>query len=182
MLRQNVFPLMGNHDYIAAVLLNKLSVEITAENYETHIDESVMEILAAWFTDGGKVTLNDFKRLPAEDREYILEYLREFTPYETIEVNNKQYILTHAGLPESAELNNLETYDMLDFVYAKTDYSKTYFKDAFLITGHTPTVLISPEYENKIYRKNNHIAIDSGAVFGGALSCFCLETDEEYYL
>jgi serine/threonine protein phosphatase 1 len=182
MLRSNVFPLMGNHDYIAAVLLNKLSVEITADNYATHIDENMIEILTAWFSDGGKTTLDEFERLPPEEREFILEYFREFVPYEMITVNNKQFILTHSGLPESATVNNLESYDFQDFIYAKTDYGKIYFNDTFLITGHTPTFLISPEYENKIYRKNNHIAIDTGAVFGGVLSCFCLETEEEYYV
>jgi serine/threonine protein phosphatase 1 len=71
----------------------------------------------------------------------------------------------------------------LGFITANTDYSKTYFENIFLVTGHTPTGLIDAEYKGKVYRKNNHIAIDTGAVFrGGVLACVCLETDEEFYV
>ena len=41
---------------------------------------------------------------------------------------------------------------------------------------------IDPEYDGKIYIKNNHIAIDCGAVFGRILGCFCLNDFKEYYV
>ena len=181
--RSNVLPIMGNHDYIALIILEKLSAEITENNFETHIDEKFVEFISDWFADGGQTTLNEFKRLTEEERGYVLNYLRKFTPYEVIKANGKNFILTHAGAPKSATYDNLKNYDMLDFVTAKTDYDKIYFPDMFLVTGHTPTVLIDKNYEKKIYRKNNHIAIDTGAVFhGGVLACVCLETDEEFYV
>lgn len=42
MERPNVFPIMGNHDLLALDILRKLSVDITEENYSTHVDMSVM--------------------------------------------------------------------------------------------------------------------------------------------
>lgn len=33
-----------------------------------------------------------------------------------------------------------------------------------------------------VHKKNNHIAIDCGASFGGKLGCICLDTLEEYYV
>ena len=33
----------------------------------------------------------------------------------------------------------------------------------------------------KILHKNNHLAIDCGAVFGQPLGCVCLDTLEEFY-
>ena len=181
-MRANIYPIMGNHDYIAAILLERLSVEITENNYATHIDDNIMELLAAWFQDGGKPTLDDYERLPLDEREYILEYLKEFAPYETVTVNGQRYILTHAGLHESADLRNLDSFDLKDYVTATIDYSKIYFKDAILVTGHTPTFHLGEEWRSKVFRANNHLAIDTGGVFGENFACVCLDTGEEFYV
>ena len=182
MSRKNVFPIMGNHDYIAAVVLEKLLSELTADDDETHIDKDFMQTMEIWLSDGGYSTFEEIKRLPNEELLNVLKYLKTFAPFKKVTVNGKKFILTHAGLPDSADYNNLEKYDMFGFVTAKTDYTKIYFEDIFLVTGHIPTGLIDAEYIGRVYRKNNHIAIDTGAVFGGVLSCVCLETDEEFYV
>ena len=51
-----------------------------------------------------------------------------------------------------------------------------------IVTGHTPTGFIDPEYTGQIWKGNNHIAIDCGAVFGNPLGCICLDTMEEIYV
>ena len=71
---------------------------------------------------------------------------------------------------------------MQDFLEAKINYDHVYFDDVFLVTGHTPTLLIDKTFKGKILRKNNHIAIDTGDAFGGLLSCICLDTGEEFYI
>lgn len=62
------------------------------------------------------------------------------------------------------------------------DYQKVYFSDRILVTGHLPTQLIGtnprPGY---VFQKNNHLAIDCGACFGGRLAMVCLDTGEIYY-
>jgi serine/threonine protein phosphatase 1 len=108
--------------------------------------------------------------------------MAKFSLYETVVAGGKKFILTHAGLPEGSQPENLPNYSAYDFVSATVDYNKTYFDDIFLVTGHRPTFLIDMSYEGRIFRQNNQIVIDTGAVFGGALCCLCLDTDEEFYV
>ena len=54
--------------------------------------------------------------------------------------------------------------------------------DAVIVTGHTPTGFIDPDYTGRIWKGNNHIAIDCGAVFGNPLGYICLDTMEEIYV
>ena len=42
-------------------------------------------------------------------------------------------------------------------------------------------VKVKGNNRDKIYRKNNHIAVDCGAVYGKCLACLCLDTMEEFY-
>ena len=57
-----------------------------------------------------------------------------------------------------------------------------YFDDKIIISGHTPTLHIDKNMKGKIIKKNNHIAIDCGCVFGYGLGCLCLDTMEEFYV
>lgn len=187
MLRPNVFPIIGNHEYVALAHLSKLLVEITEDNYKTHFNEGDMEDLMRWFGIGGEKTLSAFARLPIEEREYVYEYIQEeFALYEVMPVGGKTFVLTHAGVPEGATLEGLlgdNDYDAYDFVMPRIDYNRQYFdKNVFLVVGHTPTKIIDGAHEGRIYRKGNNINIDAGAVFGGKLACLCLDTDEEFYV
>jgi serine/threonine protein phosphatase 1 len=192
-MRANVFPIMGNHESVAHFILSKiLMLEVTSENIEKlfgtrqAIDGFVQDI-QSWQYDGGSTTMQGFGKLDIPEREHLLEYLEEFirTPALATEVEGKKFILTHAGLPKGATLTNFHKVDAYDFVMAQTDYNKQYFKDVFLVTGHRPTFVIDPAYRGKIYRKHNHIAIDTGACFtekSGVLACICLETGEDFYV
>ena len=59
---------------------------------------------------------------------------------------------------------------------------KEYFHDKFIVTGHTPTGFIDLKYKGRIWRKNNHIAVDCGAVFGNPFGCICLDNFEKFYV
>ena len=78
-------------------------------------------------------------------------------------------------------MRNLDSFDICDYAAAETDYGRVYFDDVILVTGHTPTFNIGEEHRGKVYRGNNHLAIDTGGVFGGTFSCVCLETGEAFY-
>lgn len=67
-----------------------------------------------------------------------------------------------------------------EFIIGEPEYEKEYFSDKIIVTGHTPTGFIDPKFKGKIWHKNNHIAIDCGAVFGNPLGCICLDTLEEF--
>jgi len=65
---------------------------------------------------------------------------------------------------------------------ATTDYDHESFEGVVLITGHYPPVHTDNGDRWKIYRKDNHIALDTGAALGETLACLCLDTDEEFYV
>lgn len=181
-MRANIFPIAGNHEGVALKMLKKLLITITTENYTTHIDTSYLQDLELWISIGGRPTLDGFGRLSMKERKYIFDYMSEFSLYETVRINGKTFILTHSGIPEGAKPDNLDSYDPYDFLSSETDYNKKYFDDIFLVTGHLPTLVIDKKYRGRIYRANNHIAIDTGAVFGERMGCICLDTDEEFYV
>ena len=138
-----------------------------------------------WLDIGGGSTLQGFAKIPEDEQIFLLEYLEDFSLYEMIKVNGKKFILTHIGLPKGATATNLNGFDAFDFTADPdtfTDYGKQYFDDIVLVTGHTPTLHIGEEWRGKIYRRNNHIAIDTGAPFGEAMGSICLDTGEEFYV
>lgn len=184
-MRANVIPILGNHDYMAHDVLRWLVSELTNENITKYFDgdlENFFQRVNDWTAEGGKPTMEKFAAMPAEEREYIIEYLSEFSLYETVKVNGRRFILTHSGLPAGAVPGNLGNFNAYDFVTAVTDYRKKYFDDIFLVTGHLPTFGIDKKYRGRIYRENNHIAVDTGTVYGEAMGCICLDTDEEFFV
>ncbi len=181
-MRRNVFPIMGNHDLTALTILSRLQREITEENVETTLDETLMEGLLLWQEDGGDETIRDFRRLSPDDRAFILEYLEEFAAYDEIEVKGNRFVLVHGGLEDFSPEKPLEDYSLDGLIASRTDYTRAYYPDRYLVTGHTPTGLIDPAYEGKIWRKNRHIALDCGAGFGGPLGCIRLDDGKEFYV
>ena len=182
MNRSNVFPILGNHDFVAAVCLKELSKEITDESLD-RLDKNMLGVISDWLSDGGATTLKEFRSLSPKGRADVMDYLGEFSLAEEIIVDGKTYILAHARLGNFAPDKSLGDYSLEELAFGRTDYTSQLFNDKYLVTGHTPTSLIpgnsKPDY---IYRNNNHIAIDCGCVFGGRLGAICLDTGDEFYV
>lgn len=54
-----------------------------------------------------------------------------------------------------------------------------------MIVGHVPVMNLNDDESNHIYRATGYMCIDTGASFvekGGAVSCYCVEADEQIYL
>ena len=184
MMRINVFPIIGNHDLIALIMLKKLNVKITEENVDSYLKDNDLKEYMQWIKEGGGTTINDFLELDDDVKEDIIDYLEEFAAYHEISVNGKKYILVHAGLNNFDEDKKLEDYNLQDLLFYRMDYNKRYFSDenTYIITGHTPTTLIREDKEALIYEENGHIAIDCGCVYGGKLAAYCIDTGEVYYV
>jgi serine/threonine protein phosphatase 1 len=118
-----------------------------------------------YFANGGKVTLHSYgiilsddiderkRKIPARHRvffESLLPY------YET-----EDYIFVHAGLKPGLLLKEQTINDLLwirhEFIDAEYDFGK------IVVFGHTPL--------NKPLISKNMIGIDTGAVYGGELTC-----------
>ncbi len=182
--RYNIYPVLGNHDYMALKILKKMNVLITEENAEHHLTQEDMTGYLYWIQDGGDMTAKQFSKLDEWDKEDILDYLSEAVLYEQVRVGEKLYILVHAGLEHFEEGKPLSEYNLSDLIFSSPDYEKRLFSDEniYLVTGHRPTLSIPGHEKPEIYCKNGHIAIDCGCVFGGRLAAFCLETEEEFYV
>lgn len=182
MQRGNVIPIMGNHEHMALCVLTKLNVEITEDNYDSQLDSKTLEMYNTWLYNGGITTSRAFSRLDKEDKAAVLEYIGEFEAYAEIEVGGKEFILVHAGLGNTFPIRRLDSYTLYELTWLGCDYVRKYFDDKYLVTGHTPTFLIDEKCDGKIYKENNHLAIDCGAVYGKKLGCICLDTFEEFYV
>ena len=154
-MRMNVFPILGNHDMTAVLLLNKLCVEITEDNYSSQLTPEILKILAMWQMDGGQATLDGFNKLSVDEREALIEYLEEFTPYETVEISGNRFILVHGGIPYEKRNLPLSGQSVHELVIERPDYAKRYYNNAYLVTGHTPTINIEENIKDKFVRQTD---------------------------
>lgn len=175
MLYPNIIPIVGNHEYMALMVLKKLCVEIDGYNVEEYLCEEDMMNYMNWCIDGGYKTIEEFRKLSLEEKYDILDYLEEFSLYEEIEVHGKEYILVHAGIEPFDRNKNIDDYDISEMIFKAPNYDEIYYNDKIVINGHRPTM-------DKIIKQNNHIAIDCGCVFGGSLAVYCLDTEEVWYV
>lgn len=178
MARSNVVMLLGNHeDMFLRVICNWERKLALLER------RNAKQIFANWTErNGGSVTWQAYLKLPEPEQKAIRAYLSGLRLFSDLTVNGRRFLLVHAGVGSCPGHSKPEDCDPMDLIWTRMDYSKTYFQDRYLVTGHTPTVLIDPDCRGKIFRGNNHIAVDCGAVFFGTLGCFCLDTMEEFYV
>lgn len=185
MKRPNVNFILGNHDYLMLMVMSKLVQEITEENIDSGVlNEDLLMDYYAWMNDGGEVTVAQFNSLERWEMIDILEYVQDALIYEDIQVNKKRFILTHAGIKDYSYEKDLDEYHFTDFIFGRMDYSKRHFDDpdTYLVSGHTPTVLIREDRQFLVYKGNGHIAIDCGCVSGGRLAAYCLDDGSITYV
>lgn len=194
MLRPNVFPILGNHEYMMGVCSKFLLQEIT-EKSVTALKQNgeLFRELIEWVNVGGSSTISEMLKLSLEEREDILDYLEKFALFEEVSVVGKNFVLVHAGLSHFSPERNLDSYQIGELLFRAPRYDEKYFTDKYLVTGHLPTRAIRNSYEDlfledngksqdSIIIMNNHIAIDCACGSDGRLGCLCLETFEEFYV
>ena len=92
-MRYNVYAIAGEHDYIAARLL--LGFERLLGQGKTP-DAAFVEQMNAWAADGGRPTLDGYRKLNSEMKEGVLDYFSDMLLYEYC--RRGRYLLVHAGL------------------------------------------------------------------------------------
>lgn len=173
--RKNIICLRGNHDHTAFRMLNYLKSPV-----DSPLANRLIEVCHLWLLDGGYPTFEAFRELDEQHKKKVLVYLNSFPIFDEITAAGRSFFLSHTG-PEKEKMQNFDLCRMNDFLIGEIEYEKVYFSDKFFVSGHTPIGLIDETYRGRIYQKNNHIAIDCGAVFGNPLGCICLDTLEEFY-
>lgn len=178
--RSNVFPILGNHEFTAAVCLPWLTREITEQSLDALADDQIAA-LGDWINNGGEPTLQGLWKLKPEERQDILEYFHEMELYAEVEAGGRSFVLTHAALENFDSEKSLDAYKLTDFLFGRPGSESVYYPDKILVFGHTPTRLLCGQ--DKIFHSGTMIDIDCGCVFpGGQLGCLCLDTMEEFYV
>ena len=178
--RPNVIPILGNHEFTAAVCLSWLIEEVTDQSL-ANLDAAKLAAYSEWIANGGGPTLQSLKQLSKEEQEDILEYFQEMELYAEVETGGKSFVLVHSGLNNFSPDKPLDSYALQDFLFGCPEADTVYYPDKILVFGHTPTRLLWGQ--DKIFRKETMIDIDCGCAFkGGYLGCLCLDTMEEFYV
>ena len=174
--RKNIFSCRGNHDHCAQILLRSFAMP-----NDGCFADGLEEAFGLWLSDGGSTTYDEFLKLDESNRHAVLNYLNSLPLFEKLTVEGRRFFLAHT-VPEKSRMLDFDNCRVSDFIMGEPEYEKVYFEDKIIVTGHTPTGFIDPEYTGRIWKGNNHIAIDCGAVFGNPLGCICLDTMEEIYV
>jgi serine/threonine protein phosphatase 1 len=117
-----------------------------------------------YMSNGGMRTLASYGFSREGTEELILpESHRDFFSSLRTYHETDDYIFVHAGLRPGVPLDQQDREDLLwirfEFINSQYDFGKT------VIYGHTPISL------NKPFIDRNKICIDTGAVYGGRLTC-----------
>lgn len=174
--RKNIFSCRGNHDHGALAFLR--SVRFSKDGYDT---AGFMDAFRLWLSDGGNTTYQEFLSIDGTKQHEVLTYLNSMPLFEELTINGQSFFLAHT-VPTKEKMLQMDHCSLFDFITGTPEYEQTYFNDKIIVSGHTPTGFIDSEYTGKIWKGNNHIAIDCGAVFGNPLGCICLDTMEEIYV
>ncbi len=130
-------------------------------------EEMLLDYLAGhnrlfYLRNGGYQTIESYLNQQASDKnapipDHHLQFFNSLALYhETV-----QYVFVHAGLKDGVPLAQQDPADLLwtreRFIQSKYDFGKT------VVFGHTP-------FEAP-YVKNQKIGVDTGAAYGGKLTC-----------
>jgi serine/threonine protein phosphatase 1 len=128
---------------------------INGENYDLYLYNGGGATIKSYSQDGA------FK-LPPEHLAFFTSLLLY---YET-----EEYIFVHAGLKAGIPLTEQDPHDLIwireEFILSPQDFGKT------VVFGHTPL--------ERVYLTPNKIGIDTGAVYGGKLTCLELPARRFY--
>ena len=183
MRRPNVCCLAGNHEEMFCDCMKTLLKEITEESI-AGMDENTLEMLLSWQMNGSAPTTKEFQKLSRSEQREIFEFVSEFDVYEEVHTAMGEFLLVHAGLSNFEPDKEIWEYELQELIWTRPDYQRTYFRDKFIVTGHTPTLLIEENpRKGFIYKSHNNIAIDCGCgITGGRLGCLRLDDLKEFYV
>lgn len=151
----NVIALMGNHEDMLI-------------NYWRGIDD-------LWIFNGHHATIDSYNGNKKQLHDDIA-WMRNLPLY----YEDEHFIYVHAGVDVNKPIKKQNKDTLLWIREEFINSHKKYYKK--VIFGHTPTIALNGMY-NPVYTFTNNIAIDTGCVFGGALSAVIINDGkiEEFY-
>ncbi len=181
MVQPNMKLILGNHEELMLNCKFWFS-EITQRSIYM-VDESKMQRLYIWRTNGGDPTIEGLEAETPKTRADIIEFLEACPVYDTVHVGGRDFVLVHGGLDNYAEGKRLSEYTRQELLWARNYYGEEYSHQFMTVFGHTPTHFAAGrEYKGRIYKTPTYINIDTGAACGCAPCLLCLDTMEEFYI
>lgn len=146
----NVIALMGNHE---DMLLD----------YYKGVDD-------CWTFNGHRQTMDSYKGFEEQFKDDI-QWMKTLPLYH----EDEHFVYVHGGIDVNKPMEEQDAYTLLwirePFIYNAKEYHKR------VVFGHTPTMGLNGKYEPVCTFANN-IDIDTGCVFGGALTALIIDDDK----
>lgn len=178
----NVQLILGNHE--AMLLACHWLFDPVTEETLANLTVGRMHLIETWHRNGGHPTLIGLRKLLKEDGELlegILDYLRDAPLYDVVWAGGKKYILTHAGLGNFSPEKKLSDYTPEELLMIRPSPEDTYFEDATVVFGHTPTVFYGEAHRGRALGTKTWICIDTGAALGEHPMLLRLDDGMEFY-
>lgn len=162
--QSNAQLILGNHE--AMLLGCSFLFDEIKDDFEDILTVEKMDMVQRYMADGGNVTLSAMKKIDRDEQQDILEYLRDCPLYETLSIDDKDFILVHSGLGNFSKKKKMEEYTIDDLLWNWPELTDIYYENAITVMGHTPTLSYGEQYKDKIIYTKTWIDIDMGAGFG----------------
>lgn len=180
MREPNIELILGNHE--AMMLSCSFLFDEVTDDSVRDFNALKMRSLATWQYNGAEPTINALAKESHAMRKAIMDYLYDAPMWENVDVNGQKYLLVHGGLGGYSEGRAIEDYSESELLWSRPDFSAVYSRDFITVVGHTPTLILSKAYKNRIIKTSTWWDIDTGAACGCAPMLLCLDTLREYYL
>ncbi len=180
MMQPNMELILGNHECM--LLTASFLFENGWNDAFDDLSEEQLAVVMNWIENGGGITIKDLSECDMETISLILEYLRDAPLYDSVCVNDRDFVLVHGGLGNFSAEKVLEDYSINELIWARPALTDTYFGDITTILGHTPTEFYGEEYAGKAIVTPTWINIDTGAACGGAPMLLRLDDMKEFYV
>lgn len=179
MAQPNAQLILGNHESMM-LECDFLFEEITDESIY-RLTGSKLDTFSTWMANSGNVTLEALRATRDSEIEYIFEYLSDAPLYETLTVNDRDFILVHSGFDSFRKDKKLSDYSAHDLLWARPSIDEKYFDNITTVFGHTPTVIFGEEHKGKAIVTDTWINIDVGAAYGLNPMFLRLDDMKEFY-
>ncbi len=179
MVQPNAELILGNHE--AMMLSCDFLFDEVSEESIARLTSTKFKLLETWKENGAEKTLEGLSAVRASERKYILEYLREAPLYESFDIEDKHFILTHSGLGNYSEEKRLSDYSVEDLLWNRPKITDKYKDGTITVFGHTPTFTYGNEYNGRMVKTDTWINIDVGVGWGYSPLLLRLDDLKEFY-
>lgn len=179
MLQPNVELLLGNHE--AMMLACDFLFDEITEDSISKLTGTKLNTYMTWVSNSGQDTLDALSGIRNEEIQYILEYLKEAPLYETLTVNNRDFVLVHSGLGGFRKDKKLAEYTPTDLLWTRPSLNTRYFDNVTVVFGHTPTVCYGNEHLGKIVTTDTWVNVDIGVAIGQDPCLLRIDDMKEFY-